>query len=194
MFTSFFLTCLAALLRVDIFHFENIVSDLEMSGFFGPIDAQRSLSFHYLIWIPVGLLILLCTVAAWIPPLVALKQQPLSLWRKFFNFVILFFLGCGVSLSNTIEAGKALLTNRDWVFKRTPKYDLKFRKENWHTKSYQVSLDFVCFLELVFVCLGGVSIGYSIWTSNFGALVILVPFTAAYTFVFSLTILQSRRE
>lgn len=194
MFTSFFLTCLAVLLRVDIFHFEKVVYDLELSGLFGSFNAQNTLSFRYLIWSLVGLLIVLCTIAAWIPPLVALKQQPLSLWRKLYNFVILFFLGCGVSLSNTIEAGKALLTNRDWVFKRTPKYDLKYRKENWQNKSYQVSLDFECFLELIFVVLGGVSIGFSVWTSNFGALLILVPFTAAFAFVFSLTILQSRHE
>jgi len=140
------------------------------------------------------LLIVLCTIAAWIPPLMALKQQPISLWQKFFSFVILFFLGCGVSLSNTIEAGKALLTNRDWEFKRTPKYDIRYKKEKWRNKSYQVSLDLECILELVFVCLGGISIGYSIWNTNFGALLILIPFTAAYTFVFTLTILQSRQE
>ncbi|HSB67503.1 MAG TPA: glycosyltransferase [Anaerolineales bacterium] len=193
MFTSFFLTCLAVLLRVDIFHFDKIVTDLEMSGLFGSINAQNTLSIRYVVWTLVGLLILFCTIAAWIPPLIALKQQPISLWRKFYDFVILFFLGCGVSLSNTIEAGKALLTNRDWVFKRTPKYDVRSRKENWSNKSYQVSLDFECFLELIFVCLGGASIGYSFWTSNLGALLILVPFTAAYAFVASLTILQSRQ-
>ena len=193
MFFSFVLACLAALLRVDIFNVDVMVSNLEVSALIGMINSPGTLAPRYLVWTLVGLLIVLCTIAAWIPPLVALKQQPLSLWQKFYCFVILFFLGCGISLSNTIEAGKALLTNRDWAFKRTPKYAVRYGKEKWRNKSYQVSLDFVCVLELVFVCLGGVSIASSIWSSNFGALLILIPFTAAYTFVFFLTILQSRQ-
>ena len=67
-------------------------------------------------------------------------------------------------------------------------------KEQWRDKRYQVSLDFECILELLFVCLGGISIGYAILNSNYGVLAILIPFTAAYAFVFSLTILQSRQE
>jgi hypothetical protein len=145
-------------------------------------------------WGLAGLLIVLCTIAAWIPPITVLKSLQLPLWRKLPSFGILFFLGCGISLNNTIEAGKALLTRRNWAFKRTPKYAVQNKKEQWRDKRYQVSLDFVSILELVFVCLGGISIGYSIWSSNIGVLLILIPFTAAYAFVFSLTILQSRPE
>jgi hypothetical protein len=116
------------------------------------------------------------------------------LWRKLSSFLILFFLGCGVSVSNTIETGKALLSNRKWAFKRTPKYAIQHGNENWRDKRYQVSLDFVCILELVFMCLGIISIGFSIWNSYFVILLILIPFTAAYAFMFSLTILQSQPE
>jgi len=105
----------------------------------------------------------------------------------------LFLLGCGISLNNTIEAGKALLTNRNWAFKRTQKYALRHDKHEWQNKGYQVSLDFVCLLELVLVCLGGSAIADAIMHSNFGVLLILVPFTTAYAFVSTLTILQSRR-
>jgi len=114
------------------------------------------------------------------------------LWRKISSFLILFALGCGVSLNNTIEAGKALLTRRIWAFKRTPKYAIQDGQDKWRDKRYQVSLDFVSLVELAFTCLGLLSIGFSIWYSNFGVLMILVPFTAAYAFVFSLTILQSQ--
>jgi hypothetical protein len=92
------------------------------------------------------------------------------------------------------RAGKVLFMKRNWAFKRTPKYAVQYGKEQWRDKRYQVSLDFECILEFVFVCLGGISIGYSILNSNFGVLVILIPYTAAYAFVFSLTILQSRQE
>jgi len=114
--------------------------------------------------------------------------------RKITSFVVLSLLGCGVSLSNSIEAGKALFSNRSWAFRRTPKYALQQNKGDWRGKRYQVSLDFVFFLEVGFVCLGGVSIGYSIRNSNLGVLLILVPFTMAYAFVSTLTILESRPD
>jgi hypothetical protein len=194
MFTSFVLACLATLLGVDVFRVGFILTILRDSVTIGAIGAAASLPPSYLVWSLVGLLILFCTIAAWIPPLVALKTQPDPTQRIFSNIMILFFLGFGVSLSNTIEAGKALLTNKSWTFRRTPKYAIVYGKEKWSDKRYQVSLDFVSLIELVFVCLGGFSIGYSIWNSNFGILVILIPYTAAYAFVFSLTLLQSRRE
>ncbi len=194
MFTSFILACLATLLGVDVFRVGYILASLRGSVSIGAIAAAASFPPSYLIWSLAGLLIVLCTIAAWIPPLVALKTQPLPARRIFSSIVILFFLGFGVSLSNTIEAGKGLLTNKDWAFKRTPKYAIQYSKEKWSDKRYQVSLDIVSLFELITVCLGGISIGYSIWNSNYGILLILVPYTAAYAFVFSLTILQSRQE
>lgn len=194
MFTSFVLACLATLLRVDVFRIGFILSKLRDSVSTGAIGAVTSLPSSYLMWGLFGLLILLCTVAAWIPPLVALKIQPHPDRRIFSSIIVLFFLGFGVSLSNTIEAGKALLTNKNWAFERTPKYAIQYGKEKWSDKRYQVSPDFVSLVELIFVCLGGISIGYAILHSNFGILIILVPYTAAYAFVFLLTILQSREE
>jgi len=194
MFTSFILACLATLLRVDSFRIAEIFSQSQGGFNSETLRATATRAPQYLIWGLIGLLILLCTVAAWIPPVVALKGQALPLSRKFSIVLILYLLGCGISLSNTIEAVKALLTNRDWAFKRTPKYAIQHNQEEWRDKRYQVSLDFVCFLELVLVCLGVSAIAYAVWRSNFGVLLILVPFTAAYAFVSTLTILQSRRE
>jgi cellulose synthase/poly-beta-1,6-N-acetylglucosamine synthase-like glycosyltransferase len=194
MFSSFLLACLSTLLRVDVFRLGLVVANLRNTVAAGMMNPAASMSPRYLMWSLAGLLIILCTIAAWIPPLVALKTQPRPWWRKISSFFILFFLGCGVSLSNTIEAGKALFTRRSWAFRRTPKYAIQYGKDKWRDKRYQVSLDFVWLVELVFVGLGLSSIGYSISNSNYGVLLILVPFTAAYTFVLSLTILQSRQE
>lgn len=190
MATSFLLACLVTLLRVD-------VDSLRVADFFSHTQVgvnPVTIAPQSIFWGLIGLLILLCTVAAWIPPIVALRGQDIPVSRKISSFLILFLLGCGVSLSNTIEAGKALFTNRHWVFKRTPKYAIQQDKGDWRDKRYQVSLDFVCYLEVAFVCLGGISIGYSIWNSNLGVLLILVPFTTAYAFVSTLTILESRPD
>jgi hypothetical protein len=190
MSSSFLLACLVTLLQVDIdtYRFSNNFSQGQTGSGISFITPQT------LLWASIGFMIALCTIAAWIPPIIALRAQDLSVPRKIISFVILSLLGCGVSLNNTIEAGKALFTNRSWAFSRTPKYALQHNKGDWRGKKYQVSLDFVFFLEVAFVCLGGVSIGYSIWHSNLGVLLILVPFTAAYAFVSMLTILESRPD
>jgi len=193
MLTSFILACLATPLSIDNFRIPDLFSQLQGGFNSGTFSATVTKAPQYLVWGLIGLMILLCTVAAWIPPIVALKGQALPLSRKLLSVLILFLLGCGNSLSNTIEAIKALLTNRDWAFKRTPKYAIQYGQEEWRDKRYQVSLDFVCFLELVLVCLGVSAIAYAVWHSNFGVLLILVPFSAAYAFVSALTILQSRR-
>ena len=85
-----------------------------------PAAAVPSSAPQILLWVLIGLLILLCTIAAWIPPMIALQAQHLSVTRKISSFVVLALLGCGVSLSNTIEAGKALFTNRTWAFQQNP--------------------------------------------------------------------------
>ncbi len=192
MFLSFLLACLATFLGVNSFRVIDIITPVREVFEGQSLSVSTSNAPQYLTWGVIGVLILLCTIAAWIPPFVALRSQPLSLSRKISSFIVLFLLGCGISLSNTIEAVKALFTNRDWAFKRTPKYALQHNQEGWRDKRYQVSLDFVAILELVLVCLGAFAIGYAVWRSNFGVLLILVPFTAAYAFVSTLTLLQSQ--
>jgi cellulose synthase/poly-beta-1,6-N-acetylglucosamine synthase-like glycosyltransferase len=193
MFISFLLACLGTLLSVNSFRIPEIFSRFQAGINSEMIRTSARYAPQYLAWSLVGLLILLCTVAAWIPPIVVLRGQAMPFWRKFSSVILLYLLGCGISMSNTIEAGKALFTNRNWAFKRTPKYAIQHENEGWSSKRYQVSLDYVCLLELILVCLGVSAIGYAVWRSNFGALLVLVPFTAAYAFVSTLTILQSRR-
>ena len=192
MFGSFVLACLATLFRVDTFRVAVTISSLPSRADPQVMRAGALAAFQNLPWVLLGTMIVLCTAAVWITPAVTLRVQGFSIRRNLSSLLILFLLGSGVSLNNTIEAGKALLTNRDWAFKRTPKYAIRRRDEEWRDKRYQVPLDFVCFLELAFVCLGIAAIGDAISRGYFGVLVILVPYVAAYAFVSVLTIRQSR--
>lgn len=151
-------------------------------------------ALQYLVWTILILTIAACAAAPWVSAIVALKMQRLSVRRNLFSLVVLFLLGYGVSLSNTIEAGKALLTSRNWAFARTPKYATIDNRGEWKTKQYQVPLNLGWVLELALVVFGGVAIGFAVRHSNFGILLFLVPYTSAYAFVFSLTILQSRNQ
>lgn len=192
MFFSFTLACLATLFRIDSFRLPEANFLFQYGGSLEMMRINAAIVLQNLTWILLGLMIVLCTVAAWISPIVTLRTQELLVSRNLSSLLVLFLLGCGVSLNNTLEAGKALLTNRNWAFKRTPKYAVQFGKEDWRNKKYQVPLDFECFLELASVCLGGIAMGFAIWHSNFGVLLILVPYTAAYAFVFWLTVKQSQ--
>jgi cellulose synthase/poly-beta-1,6-N-acetylglucosamine synthase-like glycosyltransferase len=193
MFISFLLASFSTLWKIGTFQIapQNLplfaINPGSWSFFIGA-------AVQYATWGLLLSLILLCTVAAWISPVAALTRQELSVWRNAASLLVLFLLGCGVSMSNTIEAGKALFTNRIFEFKRTPKYAVAHKKEGWENKKYQVPLDFVWFLELALVCLGGTAIGFAVRRSDFAVLLILVPYTVAYAFVLMMTYRQSRQE
>jgi hypothetical protein len=136
-------------------------------------------------------MILLSMVAAWLSPLITLKLQNLSIRKNLGGLLVLFLLGSGISVSNTVEAVKALLTNRAWEFKRTPKYASLKGKEGWRNRKYQVPLDFVFLLEVASVILGLVATATAIMHTHYGVLAILVPYTTAYIFITVLTLRQS---
>jgi cellulose synthase/poly-beta-1,6-N-acetylglucosamine synthase-like glycosyltransferase len=192
MFISFTLTVAATLLRVNSFRLADVGQVLQYTTNPETLRGNGLFFLGTVAWILLGAMILFCTIATWVTPVVSLKIQNLSLARNFSSLLILFLLGFGISMSNTIEAGKALLTKRNWAFKRTPKYAVSTRKEEWRSKRYQVPLDRTAFLELPLVLLGVFAMGFAICHANFVVLVILVPYTLAYAFVFFLTVWQSQ--
>ena len=190
---SFLLICSITLygLGSSAFNYTNLL--VVFSGYKGVFKVTPIVILKALVWVLLLLTIVLCTIAPWVSMVTALKLQNLSVSRNVINLITLFLLGYGVSLANTLEAGKALLTNRNWEFSRTPKYAELHSGNEWKRKEYQVSLDFVWVLELAMICLGGITIGFAAWHANLGVILFLIPYVAAYTFVFSLTIIQSRK-
>jgi cellulose synthase/poly-beta-1,6-N-acetylglucosamine synthase-like glycosyltransferase len=185
---SFVLACLASIFRADGFG-PLLAPVLSPSGGIAAAAVLLNLG-----WISLVTLICLSTVAGWVYPVAALRAGKLSILRNVPSLFILFFLGCGCSISNTIEAGKALLTRRSWSFHRTPKYALQRDGDAWEDKKYQVPLDFVSLAELAVIGLGLFAMGWAAGHANYGVLPVLAPYTAAFAFVFVLTIKQSRRE
>lgn len=191
MFFSFLLACLATLFRVDSLLIHSV-----LPASLGPRHDALGVTIavaQVMTWGLLALMILLCMVATWVSPVVTLKAQHIPVSRNLVSLLVLFLLGAGISLSNTIEAGKALFTNRTWEFKRTPKYATLYNREAWRHLHYQVPLDFVCFLELASVCLGVLAIGSAVVHSDIAILLILIPYTAAYAFVALFTVRQSRQ-
>ncbi len=193
MFISFLLASLGAILEVDTFLIHSHMLT-PLGGAFAAFDPITAKKVHDLSWGTLDAMILFSMVAAWISPLVSLKFQKLSIRKNLMGLLVLFLLGSGISVSNTVEAIKALLTNRTWEFKRTPKYANLQGKEGWQNRRYQVPLDFVFLLELASVCLGLIAITFAIKNTHYGVLAILVPYTIAYCFIALLTYQQSRPQ
>jgi cellulose synthase/poly-beta-1,6-N-acetylglucosamine synthase-like glycosyltransferase len=164
---------------------------LVQNGFTGAGLFPRIYFLQDMIWFLLVPLILLCTIAPWISALATLRFQKLPLSRNLTSLMVLFVVGFGASINNTLGAGRGLFSTRAQEWTRTPKYaDLK-SKTGWRTTRYQIPFDRVWLLELAFAGLGAVAIAFAIQQTNYPVLLILAPFTVAYALVSLLTILQS---
>ena len=191
MFISFLLASLGVIFNVDTFLIHTHMLT-PVGGNFAAFDPVTASRVHNLTWGMLDVLILLSLMAAWISPLVTLKLQKLSIRQNILSLLVLFLLGSGISVSNTIEAIKALLTNRQWEFNRTPKYASLKGKQGWRSRRYQVPLDFVFLLELASAALGLVAVTIAILHSHYSVLILLVPYTSAYIFITLFTYMQSQ--
>jgi hypothetical protein len=193
MVISFVLTCLAVLLGVNNPQPTQVTALL--SGYGNaiiPVTMQIQ-NLQNLIWAILLPFLILCTLGPWISLISTLKSQNLPLLRNLGSLLVLILLSLGISLSNMREAGKALLSNRIWEFKRTPKYADLQNKQDWRKRRYQISIDPLWVTEFFFTMAGLLAIGSAIRHTNFSVLMILVPFTFSYGFVLWLSIQQSRK-
>jgi hypothetical protein len=193
MFISFLLASFGTIFEVDTFLVHSHMLT-PIGGAYAAFDPFMAKKIHDLSWGALDALILVSMVAAWISPLVSLKLQKLSIRKNLSGLLVLYLLGCGISVSNTIEAIKALLTNRQWEFKRTPKYANVRDEEGVRSRRYQVPLDFVFLLELASVCLGLIATIVAILRAHYFVLAILIPYTIAYLFITIMTFRQSRPQ
>ncbi len=160
----------------------------------GIIDSSFTMISNNLLFMLFALAILVCALAPIIFCTVSIKQQGLSIKDNIPSLILLIFIGYGISLSNTIESLKALLTDESWEFKRTPKYAIKEKGDDWQRKKYQVPLDITAALEAIAAIAGIIAIYFAVMYSNFGVIPILALYTISYALVSSLTLMQSRVE
>jgi cellulose synthase/poly-beta-1,6-N-acetylglucosamine synthase-like glycosyltransferase len=193
MVISFVLSCLSALGSVNAF---NASQTKALIHSYNTIFATRDAAIIFLqnlVWLILTPLIALCTLAPWFSLLSTMKIQNLPLVRNLANLLILLLLCFGISLSTTQGVIRGLFTNHTWEWTRTPKFTDLQNKQDWQRSTYQIPLDLVWIGELIFTILGLWAIGVAIAHLNFTVLLILVPFTISYGFVFFFSILQSRK-
>jgi hypothetical protein len=193
MVISFILSCLAVLLGLNNPHMTQLDTSFPASGNLLATPATTLIFLQNLAWLSLTLLIILCTLAPWISLVSILKIQNLSLVRNLPSLLVLLLLSFGTSLCTMRGAVRGLFTNRAWEWTRTPKYaDLQIKRD-WRQSNYQIQMDLLWIWEFVFVVMGLLALATAIQHIDFNALLILVPFTLSYGFVFFFSILQSRK-
>jgi len=143
-------------------------------------------------WPLLLLLIVLCTIAPWVSSVMTLRFEKRPVSQNLAGLLVLLLLGFGISLNNTLEAGKALFTKQTGEFTRTPKYADLQGKAAWRDSSYQVAFKPVSFLELAFAFVGVFASVNAFLRGNYFVLLILIPFTVSYFFISVMAFLQAR--
>jgi len=191
MYLSFVLAVIAGVYNID-----SIKVTLPTASDFIP-TGQANIAQFYLtapLWLVFALSILLCTAAAWVYYVVAMRRQNMGILRNLSSLVALGFLGYGISVSNTVEASKAFLSRKGGVFKRTPKYAIVGPDGSWRDKKYQVPLDLTSAVEAGSIVLAAIAIARTIYFGNFGLLIILGVYAASFTLIFFGSLLHSGGE
>jgi cellulose synthase/poly-beta-1,6-N-acetylglucosamine synthase-like glycosyltransferase len=191
MYISFILAVIAGVYNID-----TIKVALPTASDVFPTGQANAVQFFLAapLWLVFALSIVLCTAAAWVYYVTAMKRQNMGILRNLSSLVALGFLGYGASVSNTIEASKAFFLRNCGVFKRTPKYAIVGSYGSWRDKKYQVPLDFTSAVEAGSIFLAAVAIARTIYFGNFGLLIILGVYGASFTVIFFGSLLHSGGE
>ncbi len=195
MLGAFLLVLAAAFLNLDAISV-GVMTWNALIGQTAPTTLEAAIIMIAKILVPAVLVaaIGIGALATWIFAGAAIRMEGLSLSQNMPSLFVLFLLGYGVSLNNTFEAGKAFFSRGEKLFRRTPKYAVESKKDDWVGKRYQVSLDKVALLEIVATAAGVLALLVATLNLNFGLVPYLALFTSAYGLVSFLTLIQSRKE
>ncbi len=142
----------------------------------------------------IGSAIAASTLAPWLYPLAVLRTRRVSIVKNLPAVLVLGLLGFGICLSNTVEAVKALFSKRLWSFRRTPKYAIQQRDDDWGRKVYQVARNPLSLLEAALAVVGILAAGWAFARASYLLALPLAFYAAAFSFVVIMTLLQGRRE
>ena len=193
MYFSFVLAAVAAIYNIDSIKI-TLPSPQQITGTAGGVGGGSQFSILEPLWVLFGASIVLCTIAAWVYYIIAMRRQHMSVLRNAKSLLVLGFLGYGICLSNTLEAMKALFLRSSGSFKRTPKYAVMDSDGSWRDKKYQVPVDWTSLFEACSIAFAAFAIAEAIHFDNYGLIFILSVYCVAFLFVFFTTLFQSGKE
>lgn len=193
MYFSFILAGIAAIYNIDSIRIT--LPTVKQISSIGQVGASgTTVTWAEPLWVVFGASIVLCTIAAWVYYVVAMRRQRMKILKSIPSLFALGLLGYGICISNTMEALKAFLIRDSGAFRRTPKYAMMESDGTWRDKKYQVPLDFTSFVEAFSIFFAVSAIIMAIHFQNYGLIFILCVYCTAFLFVFLTTLLQSGEE
>jgi cellulose synthase/poly-beta-1,6-N-acetylglucosamine synthase-like glycosyltransferase len=127
------------------------------------------------------------------PILYAISQRALypDWLKRMAYFPFLALLGIGIALNNTLAILEAF-TNRSSEFRRTPKFRLEGRADNWIGKRYALPFDWTALGEALLTFYSLATVAIAIIRADFYAIPFLLLYAFGFGYVATLSILQSK--
>lgn len=145
---------------------------------------------------PVALPLTYLSVASLGPPTMYLFAQR-SLYAdwasRMRHFPLLVLLGTGLTLSNSRAIHRAV-TGRSDGFRRTPKFSLEGRGDDWKRSSYALAFDWMAVAEALGALYALLGVAIALDRGNFFAAPFLMLYVLSFGYVASLTLKHSARR
>jgi cellulose synthase/poly-beta-1,6-N-acetylglucosamine synthase-like glycosyltransferase len=116
--------------------------------------------------------------------------HPQTWHRRLGRVFMLALLGTGISWSNT-RAVIAGFLNTGANFRRTPKFDIKYKSDRWENKAYAVPLDGTALVELGLCAYSFIAVFLAASKGLYLTLPFMLLYAVSYGYVGSLTLWQS---
>ncbi len=116
--------------------------------------------------------------------------HPQTWHRRLGRVFMLALLGTGISWSNT-RAVIAGFLNTGANFRRTPKFDIKYKSDRWENKAYAVPLDATALVELGLCAYSFMAVFLAASKGLYLTLPFMLLYAVSYGYVGSLTLWQS---
>ncbi|MEI6428015.1 MAG: glycosyltransferase [Pseudanabaena sp. ELA607] len=116
--------------------------------------------------------------------------HPQTWHRRLGRVFMLALLGTGISWSNT-RAVMAGFLNTGANFRRTPKFDIKYKSDRWENKAYAIPLDGTALVELGLCAYSFIAVFLAASKGLYLTLPFMLLYAVSYGYVGSLTLWQS---
>ena len=111
-------------------------------------------------------------------------------WRLLPNILFIMVLGSGMML-NTVRAAGQILFKSQTIFERTAKFGIGEQKQEWTRQHYQLNLDSIVYLELLFALYNIITVWVAIRLANWAIAFYALLFAIGLLYVAGMTILQA---
>jgi len=163
-----------------------LILSLPYQIFLAETDWRYGLAIH----LPLFLITTLSLLAFYV---VAQQEQTeqQSPWKITSNMLLLMSVGIGLSINQSLAVCDGLF-RKSRNFVRTPKHGVTRQEENWKTKRYRATKNWVPYLELSMAVYLFLTLMVAVVNAHYLSLPFLLLFLSGYVYVLFLSLFQHR--